>query len=101
MIRKRCNASCSHGTALCFLSSAVLSAIIQTASAARLPSSLLAILLQVIPTWELLVTSRLGGGREAGPPLDELPDELLPALSKFLFIGKDRTEQGDVNRSIR
>ena len=62
---------------------------------------MLAILLQVIPTWELLVTSRLGGGREAGPPLDKLPDELLPALSKFLFIGKDRTEQGDVNRLIR
>ena len=53
---------------------------------------------QVIPTWELLVTSRLTGGRETGPELETLPEELLAALSKFLFIGKDCTEQGDVNK---
>ena len=48
---------------------------------------------QVIPTWELLVTSRLSGGKEIGPLLETLPEELLPALTKFLFIGKDVTEQ--------
>ena len=52
----------------------------------------------MIPTWELLVTSRLSGGKEIGPQLEHLPEELLPALSKFLFIGKDVTEQGDVSK---
>ena len=52
----------------------------------------------MIPTWELLVTSRLTGGRETGPQLETLPEELLAALSKFLFIGKDCTEQGNVNK---
>ena len=33
-----------------------------------------------------------------GPRLEALPEELLPALTKFLFIGKDVTEQGDVSR---
>ena len=27
-----------------------------------------------------------------GPPLSDLPDELLAALSKFLFVGKDQVE---------
>ena len=49
--------------------------------------------MKVIPNWELLVTSRLSGGKEIGPALESLPEELLPALSKFLFIGKDEIEQ--------
>ena len=28
----------------------------------------------------------------------KLPEELLAALSKFLIIGKDATEQGDINK---
>ena len=47
----------------------------------------------MIPNWEFLVTSRLSGGKEIGPALESLPEELLPALSKFLFIGKDEIEQ--------
>jgi hypothetical protein len=54
--------------------------------------------LQVIPTWQQLVTSRLMGGRETGPPLERMPGELLPTLSKFLYIGKDQAEQGSINR---
>ena len=51
----------------------------------------------VSPTWDMLVTSRLEGLKEEGPPLSDLPEELLPALSKFLFIGKDEAEQGVIN----
>ena len=29
----------------------------------------------------------------------DLPDELLPALSKFLFVGKDEAEQGTIELS--
>ncbi len=53
---------------------------------------------QVCPNWELLVSSRLQGHREEGPPLQDLPDELMVACSKFLFITKDEAEQGEVNR---
>jgi hypothetical protein len=42
----------------------------------------------LVPSWELLVTSRLSGSLQQGPNLAELPEELLPALNKFLFIGK-------------
>ena len=52
----------------------------------------------MIPTWELLVTSRLSGGKEIGPGLENLPEELLPALSKFLFIGKDEIEQSNLTK---
>ena len=67
---------------------------------------------QVSPTWELLVTGRLAGGKEVnipgsifarhlpqtGPSLADLPEELLPALGKFLYIGKDGVEQGALNK---
>ena len=43
---------------------------------------------QVCPSWEMLVTARLEGQKDRGPVMDDLPDELLPALSKFLFIGR-------------
>ena len=33
-----------------------------------------------------------------GPPLERLPEELLPALGKFLYIGRDAAEQGAINR---
>ena len=46
----------------------------------------------------MLVTSRLSGGKEIGPQLEHLPEELLAALSKFLFIGRDVTEQGDLSK---
>ena len=49
------------------------------------------------PNWELLVTSTLDGRVIEGPSLDDLPDELLPALSKFLFVAKDEAEQGTVD----
>ena len=55
-------------------------------------------MLKVIPNWEMLVTSRLSGGKEIGPALEKLPEELLPALSKFLFIGKDEIEQGQLGK---
>ena len=32
-------------------------------------------------------------------PYPDLPDELLPALSKFLFVGKDEAEQGTIELS--
>ena len=32
--------------------------------------------------------------------LGELPDELLPALSKFLIIAKDDVDQGHVNSAL-
>ncbi len=54
---------------------------------------------QVCPNWQLLVAGRLQGHREEGPPLQDLPDELLVACSKFLFITKDEAEQGEVNRA--
>ena len=46
----------------------------------------------------MMVGSRLSGGREIGPALEQLPEELLAALSKFLFIGKDEVEQGTINK---
>lgn len=49
---------------------------------------------QIGPSWELFVSSKLEGRRMVGPPLNALPDELLPALSKFLFVAKDEAEQG-------
>lgn len=51
----------------------------------------------VSPNWDMLVTSRMEGHREEGPALHALPEELLPALSKFLFIGKDEAEQSAIN----
>lgn len=30
---------------------------------------------------------------EAGPSLSRLPDELLPAIAKFLYIARDNTEK--------
>ena len=35
---------------------------------------------------------------QTGPALDQLPEELLPALGKFLYIGRDGAEQGEINR---
>ena len=52
---------------------------------------------QVIPSWELLISSRLSGGRELGPELARLPEELLPALSKYLFIGKANMRSGMIS----
>ena len=79
---------------------------------------------QVSPNWELLVISTVdgmssidrpcvqsaqihlgttlmsfSGRRVEGPSLSDLPDELLPALSKFLFVGKDEAEQGTIELS--
>ena len=51
----------------------------------------------VCPNWELLTSSTLDGHHVDGPALSDLPDELLPALSKFLFVGKDEAEQGTVD----
>ena len=45
---------------------------------------------QVCPSWEMLVTARLEGQKNRGPVMADLPDELLPALSKFLIIGRER-----------
>ena len=42
---------------------------------------------EISPTWGKTVTSCLNGGYKV--ELGELPDELLPALSKFLIISKD------------
>lgn len=30
---------------------------------------------------------------EAGPSLSRLPDELLPAIAKFLYVAKDNTDK--------
>jgi hypothetical protein len=54
---------------------------------------------KVCPNWELLVTARLEGERDEGPALAKLPDELLPALSKFLFVGRDEAEEGTLQHS--
>ena len=54
---------------------------------------------QVSPNWELLVTSTLDGRLVEGPNLSDLPDELLPALSKFLFVAKDEAEQGTIDQT--
>ena len=35
---------------------------------------------------------------QTGPLLDRLPEELLPALGKFLYIGRDAAEQGEINK---
>ena len=53
--------------------------------------------LQVCPNWELLVTSYLQHGRHSEKTINKLPDELLPAISKFLFVAKDEAEQSSVN----
>ena len=49
--------------------------------------------LKVCPNWEMMVTARLEGERDEGPRLAELPEELLPALSKYLFVGEDEAEE--------
>ena len=43
---------------------------------------------QCASSWEALVTGWLSGRRVRAPALAELPEELLPALSKFLNIGE-------------
>ena len=48
---------------------------------------------KVCPSWEMMVTARLEGERDEGPRLAELPEELLPALSKYLFVGEDEAEE--------
>ena len=53
---------------------------------------------KVCPNWEMMVTARLEGEKDEGPRLADLPEELLPALSKFLFVGEDEAEE--VNPSI-
>ena len=35
-----------------------------------------------------VLTFRLTGGKEVGPELEKLPEEILPALNKYLFIGQ-------------
>lgn len=45
---------------------------------------------QVCPSWEMLVTARLEGQKDRGPVMADLPDELLPAVSKFLIIGRSK-----------
>ena len=47
---------------------------------------------EISPCWGKTVTSCLNGGYRV--ELGELPDELLPALSKFLIISKDEIDQG-------
>lgn len=37
---------------------------------------------------------------EAGPSLSRLPDELLPAIAKFLYIAKDNTEKVSTSRTF-
>ena len=52
-------------------------------------------------SWEEFVRLKLdGNGEVKGPCLSTLPDELLPALSKFLFVAKDEAEQGVIQVSI-
>ncbi|KAG8233662.1 hypothetical protein J437_LFUL013708, partial [Ladona fulva] len=34
---------------------------------------------------------------DAGPHLSTLPDELLPAIAKFIFVAKDETEKGSLD----
>ena len=48
---------------------------------------------KVCPSWEMMVTASLEGERDEGPRLAELPEELLPALSKYLFVGEDEAEE--------
>ena len=48
---------------------------------------------KVCPNWEMMVTARLEGEKDEGPRLADLPEELLPALSKFLFVGEDEAEE--------
>ena len=48
---------------------------------------------KVCPSWEMMVTARLEGEKDEGPRLAELPEELLPALSKYLFVGEDEAEE--------
>ena len=52
----------------------------------------------ISPTWGKTVTSCLDGGYQV--ELGELPDELLPALSKFLIISKDEADQGNVDAPL-
>ncbi len=53
---------------------------------------------EISPTWGKTVTSCLNSGYQV--ELGELPDELLPALSKFLIISKDEADQGHVDASL-
>ncbi len=50
---------------------------------------------QVAPNWEMVVSGALQGREEQGPRLEDLPDELLVASSKFLFVLRDEAEQGE------
>ena len=50
---------------------------------------------EISPTWGKTVTSCLNAGYKV--ELGELPDELLPALSKFLIISKDEVDQGSID----
>jgi hypothetical protein len=51
--------------------------------------------MEICPSWEMTVTMCLDTKIDL---LDgELPDELLPALSKFLIIGKDDVDQGNID----
>ena len=53
---------------------------------------------EISPTWGKTVTSCLDGGYQV--ELGELPDELLPALSKFLIISKDQADQGNIDANL-
>ena len=53
---------------------------------------------EISPTWGKTVTSCLNGGYKV--ELGELPDELLPALSKFLIISKDEADQGNIDSPL-
>lgn len=52
---------------------------------------------QVAKNWDSLVESSLENKVLSGPSVNDLPEELLPALSKFLFISRDEAEQGSFN----
>lgn len=53
---------------------------------------------EISPTWGKTVTSCLNSGYQV--ELGELPDELLPALSKFLIISKDDADQGNIDSGL-
>lgn len=52
----------------------------------------------ISPTWGKTVTTCLHSGYNV--QLGELPDELLPALSKFLIISKDDADQGNIDAAL-
>lgn len=53
---------------------------------------------EISPTWGKTVTTCLNSGYTV--ELGELPDELLPALSKFLIISKDDADQGNIDAQL-